>query len=100
MLSVPLVDRIEAGIALSLGVLRPRPPSLVLMFMRSFEWVGMVLLLVMARLYLSGVACLSLLVCCCLFVGGVGGGVIVVVDGGVIVVVDAAAAIIFISANI
>ena len=47
MLSVPLVDRIEAGIALSLGVLKPRPPSLVLMFMRSFEWVGMVLLLVM-----------------------------------------------------
>ena len=47
MLSVPFVARIEAGIALSLGVLRPRPPSLVLMFMRSCEWIGMELLLVM-----------------------------------------------------
>ena len=47
MLSVPLVARIEAGMALSLGVLRPSPPIFVLMFIRSCEWVGTVSLLVM-----------------------------------------------------
>ncbi len=47
MLSVPFVAKIEAGIALFLGVLMPRPPILVLMLMRSLEWTSKVSLLVM-----------------------------------------------------
>jgi len=47
VLSVPLVARIDAGMALSLGVLRPMPPIFVLMFMRSREWIGMESLFVM-----------------------------------------------------
>ena len=38
--SVPFVARIDAGIALLLGVLMPRPPIFVLIFIRSTECIG------------------------------------------------------------
>jgi len=64
VLSVPFVAKIEAGIALFLGVLMPMPPILVLMLMRSLEWTSKVSLLVMdfiiCALMLSKVFAVSL----------------------------------------